>query len=301
MDNLLFELENILGHSTPAGSEERLFHCPFCHHRKPKLSINFGRRYGMWKCWVCDQAGRKISTLLYRLGYNSKEIARILADVEEPEVKVEENIERVLRLPPEYEPLWVPNRISYEYKNALRYLKSRGIRKIDIYRYQIGYCEDGKYKNRIIIPSYDHNNVLNYFTARSYYPSKYPYWNPAASKNVILFENLINWKFPITLVEGIFDAIAVRRNSIPLFGKIMSDRLKKRIIEERPPLINIMLDPDAAEEAHKIEYYLKNININVSMVYAMTGDPADMGFEKSNELIKAARPARFTDLIQSKL
>lgn len=301
MDNLLFELENILGHSTPSSSGERLFHCPFCHHRKPKLSINFGRRYGMWKCWVCDQAGRKISTLLYRLGYSGKEIAQILDGYQEPQVEEEEDTERVLRLPPEYEPLWVPNRTSYEYKNALRYLKRRGVRKTDILRYRMGYAEDGKYRNRIIIPSYDRDNQLNYFVARAYYDNKYPYFNPAASKNVILFENLINWSMPITLVEGIFDAIAVRRNSIPLFGKLMSDRLKQQIIEERPPGVYVMLDPDASREAHEIEYYLKNININVSMVNAMTGDPADMGFEQSNELIKCAKPASFTDLIQSKL
>jgi type I restriction enzyme M protein len=41
----------------------------------------------------------------------------------------------------------------------------------------------------------------------------------------------INWSLPLVLVEGSFDAIAVRRNAIPLFGKTISEDLRKKIIE----------------------------------------------------------------------
>lgn len=301
MDSILYELEHILGPSSPSSSDERLFHCPFCHHRKRKLSVNFGKRHGMWKCWVCDQAGRKISTLLYRLGYSKKEIKQILQDYQYHEVKVEEDVERVLRLPPEYRPLWVPQD-SYEYRNAIRYLSQRGVRPVEIWRYQMGYCESGKYKNRIIVPSYDRNNQLNYFTARAYYNTiSYSYMNPAASKNVVLFENMINWSLPIVLVEGIFDAVAVRYNSIPLFGKVLSEKLKQRFIEERPPLTYIMLDSDASCEAHKIEYYIKNLGLDVKFVDMNSKDPADIGFERSWQLINSAKPSSFTELINSKL
>ena len=36
----------------------------------------------------------------------------------------------------------------------------------------------------------------------------------------------INWEEPIILVEGVFDAMAVKRNVIPLFGKLVLDKLK---------------------------------------------------------------------------
>ena len=301
MESLLYELEYILGPSTPSSSGERVFHCPFCHHKKPKMSINFGRRHGMWKCWVCDQSGRKIYTLLYRLGYGKKEIRQILNDYQDKEVVVQEDIQRALRLPPEYKPLWVPQD-SYEYKNAIRYLMQRGVRPVDVMRYQMGYCESGKYANRIIVPSYDKNNQLNFFTARAYYSTiSYAYMNPPSSKNVVLFENLINWSLPVILVEGIFDAIAVRHNAIPLFGKVMSEKLKIRLIEERPPLVYIMLDSDASRQAHAIEYYLKNLNLKVGYVCAMEGDPADMGFDQSWHLISCAKPSSFVELMNSKL
>ena len=66
---------------------------------------------------------------------------------------------------------------------------------------------------------------------------------------------------PVVLVEGMFDAIAVRRNSIPLLGKIMSDKLKQVLIETKPPEVYVMLDRDAQKEAMKIEQYLKSFYI----------------------------------------
>ena len=41
----------------------------------------------------------------------------------------------------------------------------------------------------------------------------------------------INWNLPIILCEGAFDAMAIKRNAIPLFGKKISTTLMKKIIE----------------------------------------------------------------------
>ena len=53
-------------------------------------------------------------------------------------------------------------------KRAFTYLKSRNISKDDIEKYNIGYCDFGKYKNMVIIPSYDKDGILNYFSSRSF-------------------------------------------------------------------------------------------------------------------------------------
>ena len=44
-----------------------------------------------------------------------------------------------------------------------------------------------------------------------------------------MFENQINWNEPITLVEGVFDAMAVKRNAIPLLGKFVPKTLNDTI------------------------------------------------------------------------
>jgi hypothetical protein len=81
----------------------------------------------------------------------------------------------------------------------------------------------------IIIPSYDANGKLNYFTARSFEKDPYTkYRNPETSRDIIPFELFINWDLPIILCEGPFDAMAIKRNAIPLFGKNIQSILNEK-------------------------------------------------------------------------
>jgi DNA primase len=148
-------------------------------------------------------------------------------------------------------------------RNAISYLKQRGITKKHIIKYNIGFCPTGLYGGRIIVPSYDSRNQLNYFIARSIFAEeKQKYKNPPVSKDVIVFFNQIDWKQPITLCEGVFDAIALKRNSIPLLGKFVQKTLMGAIKNTNPD-IYICLDSDAQEDAmvlyNKIKPYVKSV------------------------------------------
>ena len=150
--------------------------------------------------------------------------------------------------------------MSPEYRNAIHYLKGRGIGIHDILKYRIGYCRKGLYKGKIIIPSHDANGSLNYFVARAYYSKdKYKHKTPPASKDIVGFELHINWNMPIILVEGAFDAITIKRNAIPLFGKTISNTLKRRIVEKGVRKIYICLDLDARKQAlETAQYFIAN-------------------------------------------
>ena len=63
------------------------------------------------------------------------------------------------------------------------------------------------------------------------------------------FEYFINWNVPVILCEGIFDAIAIKRNAIPLLGKTIQKSLMKRIINSSVEKIYIALDKDAIKQA----------------------------------------------------
>jgi DNA primase len=106
--------------------------------------------------------------------------------------------------------------------------------------------------NMVVIPSYNSNGKLNYFTARSFEKDPYiKYRNPEASRDIIPFELFINWDLPIILCEGPFDAMAIKRNVIPLFGKNIQPALMKKIVESKVEKIYIALDDDAMEQAFK--------------------------------------------------
>ena len=88
------------------------------------------------------------------------------------------------------------------------------------------------YKHKVIVPSYDEYGMLNYFVGRSFYDSSFKHKNPNVSKDVVGFEMFINWDLPIVICEGVFDAMAIRMNSIPLFGKSPQSELQKKIISK---------------------------------------------------------------------
>ena len=154
----------------------------------------------------------------------------------------------------------------------------------------------------IIIPSYDLYGSLNFFTGRSYYKdATFKHKNPKVSKDIIGFELLINWNEPITIVEGVFDAIAVKRNSIPLFGKIILDKLKKKIIEKKVSNVCIALDSDARSKALDICQYFIDNGINVHLLELQDKDPSEIGYKNISKIIYDTTPITGSDLMIKKM
>jgi DNA primase len=204
-------------------------------------------------------------------------------------------------LPTEYNPLWISKKTP-DYRNALHYLTNRGITIFDIIKYRIGYCEAGEYSGKIIIPSYDAAGQLNYFVSRAFYKSdSQKHKNPKVSKDIIGFDMLINWSQPIVLCEGSFDAIAVKRNAIPLFGKIIQPALQKKIIEQRVKDIYICLDADAIKKALDIAERFMGEGLNVYLIELNLSDASELGFKKINEIINNTDVLTFERLMQIKM
>jgi DNA primase len=135
----------------------------------------------------------------------------------------------------------------------------------DIVRYNIGYCERGLYANYIIIPSYNEHNQLNFFAARSFTDADFKYRLPSWSKDIVGFENQINWSLPVILVEGPFDAIKVSMNAILLFGTQVLPELHEKLITKAQE-IYIGLDPDAKQTALKLSEHFMNNGKIVHMI-----------------------------------
>jgi len=273
-------IDSVLGKGKINSNDNIAYCCPFCHTSKKKLEVNIVSQH--WHCWVCNAAGRKLAVLFRKLNVQREKISRLiqlLDDVEYRPTKTTTDTP-VIQLPEEYTPLWKINTKAPEYRNAVHYLKNRGITIYDILKYRIGYCTSGLYNGKIIIPSYDANGSLNYFVGRAYYDTDYKHKNPNTSKDIIGFELHINWKMPIILVEGAFDAIAIKRNAIPLFGKTIPDTLKMRIVEKGVKEIYICLDMDARKQALDTANYFMANGLDVYFVDLPNSDPSELGFEQ---------------------
>jgi DNA primase len=154
----------------------------------------------------------------------------------------------------------------------------------------------------IIIPSYDAEGNLNYFISRNFNKnSKIKYKNPDVSRDIIGLELFINWNTPIVLCEGVFDAIAIKRNAIPLLGKTIQNNLMKKIINSTVQNIYIALDKDAMKQALNFCENLMNEGKEVYLVDIDDKDPSDMGFVKFTNLIQNTLPLTFSNLLEKKL
>jgi DNA primase len=298
--NLISLLSQILGNYKEFGKGEHYFTCPFCHNAKPKFAVNVIKN--AFHCWHCGARGRSLITLFKRLDVSPSQLKelRSLLSTDQLQNYIEEDTKTDLYLPAEYKPLWVPSQ-NIHYLNAIKYLRNRGILGYDIIRYQMGYAMNGPYAHRIIIPSFDATNKLNYFIARSFYESTLKYKNPPVSKNVIVFENQINWKLPLILVEGVFDAIAIRRNAVPLLGKFVPKKLLKAMLQQKVKDVYIALDDDAILEAREMEQMLGTYGMNVKLVNLNKKDPSELGFTATWECIHTATQSTFKDYIGGRL
>ena len=304
-------IESVLGKGKVTNKGNIAHHCPFCQSRQKKLevqSVTNDKGENPWHCWVCNKSGKKLTSLFKALNVGRDKIAELYKVLSIQPKYSSNQIDSTFQsttavdLPKEYIPLFKTSE-SIEYKNAIHYLRSkRKITLSEIVKYNIGYCESGEYAKKIIIPSYDEFGKLNYFVGRAYYEAEsFKHKNPEVSKNCVGFELFINWSLPLVLVEGSFDAIAVRRNAIPLFGKTISEDLRKKIIENKVSQLYICLDKDAQKQALEHAEYFMNNGVEVYFVDLEEKDPAEIGFEKMCKLIKETQPLTFSKFIEYKL
>ena len=305
INELLVNLVNsVLGAGKRTARGNQSYHCPFCNHNKPKLEVNFSENkkgYNPWYCWVCNKKGTRISNLFKQVKASQEkftELNKLVA--EETEYKKQEKIVD-LKLPEEYKPI-TDNNKDLIGRQAWYYLKNRTVTIEDIEKYNIGYCEYGKYAKMIIIPSYDYLGQLNYFTARSFEKDPYvKYRNPETTRDIIPNEHLINWNLPLVICEGMFDAIAIKRNAIPLLGKNIQSNLMKKIVTSTIKKIYIALDTDAIKQAIKFAEEFINEGKEVYLVELKGKDPSEMGFNHFTKLIQNTNPLTQYDLMEKKL
>lgn len=287
---LLQLLESVLGKGKTTSGNNIAFFSPFTSHYKPKLEIDINTNHGgenPWHCWISDKKGRTISSLFKQMGLPKERFEQLAKIIESSRYRnnVETKVNTTISLPEHYVPLW-NKKATPDYRNAIHYLKQRGVTMLDILKYRIGYCEHGEYSGKIIIPSYDDAGQLNYFVSRAFYKAdKQKHKNPKISKDIVGFDLTINWSQPIILCEGSFDAIAIKRNAIPLFGKIIQPALQKKIIEKRVRDIYICLDADALRNAIQIAERFMAEGLNVYFVQLQDADASELGFEQITEII----------------
>jgi len=250
---------------------EHLFYCPYCNHHNPKMSINVDKN--VYKCWICDTKGMDIWRLVRKFGdFHEKrkwksfsgQIDASSQSIFDLFAREKEDAPQKISLPEEFVSL-VNKDLPVSSRPAIKYLTSRNVGKADIINWKIGFCSRGEFKGRIVFPSFDNSGDVNYFVARSYKDDWMKYKNPPVGRDIVFNELFVDWKEKVCLVEGIFDAISVGMNAIPILGSTMGEgsSLFKKIIEN-DTAVYIALDEDAEKKSMRI---IENLNQHGIEVY----------------------------------
>ena len=295
-------IKQVLGEPDFTKGDEAVFHCPKCQHRKPKLSVNLVTE--RFHCWVCEWSGKSLLPLMKRGSpereeyFNELEERRGVRKNQEPEKQYDPVI-----LPPEFRTLSVPSRSPY-YRVAMEYLANRGVCEDDILRWKLGYCEDGEYKHRIIIPSFDEYGELNFFTGRTYYPNQVNYKHGNFCEDIITNDYMIDWEQPVIITEGAFDAMQAGDNAIPLQGSILREgsKLFRKVVSTGVD-VYFALDTDAfKKQLQIIELFLA---YGVTCHYVNLFGKKDVGSMTKEEFQECKRRARRvrseTDLLKMRI
>ena len=225
---------------------------------------------GVFKCWICDYSGTKVSQLVRRYSPSYYADYRQLEgeiDIAKYDTIFSEHIPdppQIIDLPENFQTL--TGKKTKIKARALKYLYSRGFTDKDILIWKIGFCNYGEYQDRIIIPSFDDEGNVNFFVGRSYTNDWMKYKNPQVSKNIIFNDLNINWNDDVVLVEGVFDAMKCK-NAIPLLGSTIREESKLfQKICKKKPTVYIALDEDAKEKQFGISKKLRDYGIKVMSI-----------------------------------
>ena len=242
------------------------FDCPVCSAEKDmpdgdgKGNFEINLNKGVYHCWSCGSTHNthgSVGRLITKFGRKEhksklKQLGIQLGDTKITNKTVQEV--REVFLPEEFIPFEGTNPNSLPYKEAWNYLtKERNLPKEIIFKHKMGYTIEGEYAYRIIVPSYDKDGKLNYFTARAWSSRKKPkYKNPDLPREEVIFnEKSINWDSTIYIVEGPFDHIVVY-NSIPMLGKELHSKLYDSLMKKANSWVVVLLDDDAWDRAKQI-------------------------------------------------
>lgn len=299
MDNVIVLdlLNKYLGEGVKRKDLNYAFHCPFCKNSNPdkvKLEVDTNihtENRGNWNCWVCHTRGKSIYSLLKRLNASPQDLSLLgYRRVHETYTYMTGSISQVdqpIELPAHYTSFTFHERdtdVQYIFKK----LKSRQVTEDDIIKYKIGYLNGGKFKYNVVLPSYNSEGKLNYYSLKNFRTEEYK--NPPTSRNVVIFDMFINWNEDIVVVEGMFDAFAVQRNVTPLLGKTLTKALKERIVSSNCKKVYIALDGEEDAAIDDIAQYIHSIGKKPYKVdLPPEEDPSSIGKEGIWQYIHSAK------------
>ncbi len=271
--------------------------CPSCGSQsksKKKLSIRIDT--DVTHCWICGLKSRSLAPIIKKYFsrahleeyYSKFRKDSLISTSDDSEEEVQ------ITLPKGFVLLGASQKsLDPDIRAVIRYVTRRGLSYRDMWYYRLGTCTSGKFRRRVIIPSFDFEGRLNYYVGRAIDRDETRrYVNARVPRSTIVFNEInIDWSLPLTLVEGPFDLMKCDDNTVPLLGSSLprDSSLFNRIISNKTPVI-LALDSDMSKKTQKIASDLSEYDVKVKILD--TSNHEDVGAMTNLEFLKLKREAR---------
>lgn len=284
--------------------------CPICAPTDPskkKLSIRTDN--GANHCWVCGWRSRSIVPLVRKYGTQRQlEAVKTVLGLGGfmSQVVTGEREKPPLALPNDFRLLTVSPTNDPDVKAVWRYIVSRGLSEPDAWYFKFGVSNEPRWKRRVIMPSFDAEGRLNYFTARAIDPDRKPkYDNPDVDRTPVVFNEMnLNWKKPMVLCEGPFDLVKCPQNSAPMLGSDLDERheLFNQILVNDTPVLLAMDGDMWHTKTPKVYKKLSEYDVDVKVVDVRPwGDPGNMSRGEMEQAVSDAKKLTWEENFMTRL
>ena len=247
--------------------------CPNCGRGTGKKKLSICLDTWMCHCWVCSIKGKTPYKIIKE--HVSIDLAKAFLKRfgdKKKEADSESESEESVVFPSKFNMLAsvTSNNLDPDVRDCLRYLKKRGVNREQLWRHKIGYFSSNSLSRRVVFPSFDKHQKLNFYVTRAIDDEAFlKYKNSKAKKTEIVFDELrINWQQELMIVEGVFDMVKCPINTTCLLGSSLSKdhKLFQQIVKHKTPVL-LGLDPDMEEKTYKIAKMLSSYDIQVRIFH----------------------------------
>lgn len=297
---------HITGRSHGKKGLELVCQCPYCG-KDQKLYLN--AEMGVWVCYACGEKGRlarlmseaeDIPEREARKAIRGDERARLSKAVEDSR----RTSEAVADLPPP--PLELPEEFTAVRDAAgkwrfPKFLRSRGVSKATAAAYRLGFCLEGRYAGRLILPSYCFGELRTY-QGRTMTDGHIKYLGPPGRTltGAALFGlDQALGAAELVVCEGPFDVLALAEHGTPavaLMGKSCSVGQAALLAKAGVRRVIVMLDGEAFADAVLVARLLgESLHAHVSKLPDGV-DPGEATADQIDAALAGARAPRLSDM-----
>jgi len=285
--------------------------CPRCEKQKLWVLVvdRVDVRAPAWQCFYCQDGGRTALSLVQRLEdcdtFRALELIvkfqkgneplidlrRLVEDRLVGEVEVWDDAVNHVPLPDEF----IPVPFGSKRSDLPAYFHERGIGPKKAHRFRLGWCDEGYFANRMIVPVMRGDEVM-FFVAR-YMKAKPPKGvkKTLYPKGAKPGRHLFNYDRAktcqtIRIVEGVLDAVHVGKSAVATFGTSLSQYQLELLMRSAASEIIIMWDRDALDKARALADRLADLWTIRVVELPDARDPDEHSHDSLRALEQAAPP-----------